>query len=535
MLMMAIMMLVLSVFSSCTSTPKSITDLQTFRYNQIGGLESLDPAFAKNLAIMWNVHFLFNTLIEVDSQLNITPSLAKSYEISPDGLTYTFFIRDDVYFHDNPIFPDGKGRKMTAHDIEYSFNRIIDPHTASPGAWIFNDRIDISQPFTAVDDTTFIIRLKQPFGPFLEILSMPYCSVVPKEVVTHYGSDFRNNPCGTGPFKFVLWEEGNVLLLHKNEHYWEKDESGQALPYLDAVKVSFNESRAMELLLLKEDKLDFINGIDGSVKDIVLTKDGQLKTAATTYMQLSKRPYLNTEYIGLLQQADEVAILNNPDIRYAMNIGIDRQKIVTYFRNGAAIPAYYGFTPSLMPGMEDRKAVYPYDPATASTIIQKEKDKHGGNLPLITLSTPESHADMCNFIAQQLIDIGLNVKVQVLQAGILRQMMSQGQVQAFKAQWIADYPDAETYLAFFYGPMPAPPNYTRFRNKAYDAQYEQAIATSDIEARKKQYLQLDELISTAHPVIPLFYDVMLHFTSKNVTGMTANPMNIIDIKRVRKQ
>lgn len=520
-------------FCNCTNTNSEISESETFRYNQIGGLESLDPAFAKNLSIMWNVRFLYNTLVEVDSQLNIIPSLAKSYYISDDRLSYTFIIRDDVYFHDHPLFPNGKGRKMTAHDIAYSFDRIIAPRTASSGAWIFHGRVADKNPFFAKDDTTFQIQLNAPFGPFLEILSMPYCSVVPKEIVEHYGSDFRNNPCGTGPFQFKAWDEGNVLLLHRNPNYWETDEAGNALPYLKAVKVSFNESRAMELLLLKENKLDFINGIDGSIKDIVLTKDGQLKPEQVEYMNLTKRPYLNTEYIGILQQNNQNKLLENPKIRRAINIGIDRQKIVTYFRNGAAIPANAGFTPSLMPGMEGRKAVYLYNPQLAAQIIAEETKNMIGQLPPITLSTPESHADMCNFIAQQLVDIGLPVKVQVLQAGILRQMMSQQQVDVFKAQWIADYPDAETYLAFFYSQLPAPPNYTRYDNNTFDKLYNQSIGES-IEQRHSTYRMMDSIITNTDPIIPLFYDVMLHFTRKEIIGLKANPMNIIDIKRVKK-
>jgi peptide/nickel transport system substrate-binding protein len=138
-----------------------------------------------------------------------------------------------VYFHDNEAFPNGKGRKMTAHDIVYSFNRIIDEKTASPGAWIFNDRVDSTKPFEAINDTLFELHLLRPFNPMLGILSMQYCSIVPHEVVEKWGKDFRSHPCGTGAFVFQQWEEAVAITYRKNNQYWEKDSEGNQLPYID--------------------------------------------------------------------------------------------------------------------------------------------------------------------------------------------------------------------------------------------------------------------------------------------------------------
>ncbi len=128
---------------------------QVFHYNESTGIASIDPAFSKNQSIMWAVHQLYNTLVEIDSQLNIVPSLATRWEVSDDKKTYTFFLRPDVYFHDDPCFPNGKGRRMTAHDVVYSFQRILDPATASPGAWIFNKKLDSLQGFSALNDSSF--------------------------------------------------------------------------------------------------------------------------------------------------------------------------------------------------------------------------------------------------------------------------------------------------------------------------------------------------------------------------------------------
>src|SRR5215471_15614973 len=234
------------LIASCYSKEK--INKKIFHYNEQTGIASLDPAFAKNQSVMWPVHQLFNTLVETDDSLHIVPSLAKSWTISADRLIFTFYLRNDVFFHDDAAFAGGKGRKMTAHDVEYSLYRIIDRQTASPGSWIFNRKVDSSQPFKAIDDTTFQLKLLRPYNPILGILSMQYCSIVAREAVEKYGNDFRRHPVGTGPFQFVAWEEGQALVLKKNQAYFEKDSAGNHLPYLDGIKVTFYDSKATEFL-----------------------------------------------------------------------------------------------------------------------------------------------------------------------------------------------------------------------------------------------------------------------------------------------
>src|SRR5688572_14587184 len=241
-------------FTSCYSSEE--TSEKVFHYNETTGISSLDPAFAKNQSVMWAIHQLYNTLVEIDSNLNLKPSLAHRWEISEDKKTYTFYLRDDIYFHDDACFQGGRGRKMKAADVEYSLTRIIKGITASPGSWIFNNKVDSLKPFKAINDSTFQLVLARPYHPILGILSMQYCSIVPKEAVEKYGSDFRRHPVGTGPLSFVAWEEGQALILKKHSGYFEKDSSGNTLPYLDGVKVSFFDSKATEFLLFRQGKLE---------------------------------------------------------------------------------------------------------------------------------------------------------------------------------------------------------------------------------------------------------------------------------------
>lgn len=516
-----------------TSEPQNV-----FRMNMSGSsLESTDPAFAKDLYIMWTVHMLYNTLVETDEHLQLQPSLAKSREVSEDGLTHTFHLRDDVYFHDNPAFENGKGRRMTADDVAYSFNRIINPAVASTGAWIFNDRVDTTEPFKAIDDTTFQIKLLRPFKPLPEILSMPYCSIVPHEVVKKWGKDYRSHPCGTGPFRLKSWDEGNVMILHKNENYWEQDDSGRQLPYIDAVKISFVVSKATEYFLFLQGRLDFVNGVDGSFKDLILTKSGELKEAYRDKINLRKSTYLNTEYLGFLTDTTNKNLSSSPVadplVRQAINYAIDRKKIVTYFRNGVGIPAESGFIPAGMIGYDSTHSYgYHYDPKKALQLLKEAGFPGGKGLETIKVLTPDNYADIINFIATQLKEVGIPIQVEIMQSNILRQQMVKSEAVFFRAMWIADYPDAETYLAFFKGDLPAPPNYTRFQNKQFDEWYDQAMVADDDTKRWYLYHKMDSLAMSKAPLVPLFYDQILHSTSKRVEGFTSTPMNLIELKRV---
>jgi len=171
--------------ASCTGADKHKGNLKIFHYNESAGITSLDPAFAKDQANIWACNQLFNGLVQLDDNLNVLPCIAKSWKISDDGLTYTFNLRQDVYFHENRAFKDAKGRKVTASDFVYSFNRIVDPKVASPGAWVFSNvkRFqDIKLSVIAINDSTLKIELKEPFTPFLGILSMQYCSVVQRKL-----------------------------------------------------------------------------------------------------------------------------------------------------------------------------------------------------------------------------------------------------------------------------------------------------------------------------------------------------------------
>lgn len=527
----------LTVLAGCYGGQKEQQNV--FHYNESTGIASIDPAFAKNQSVMWAVHQFYNTLVEVDSQLNIVPSLARNWDISEDKKTYTFHLRRDVFFHDDACFPDRKGRRMVAADVVYSLKRILDPQTASPGSWIFNGKVDSLQPFVAVNDSTFQLKLLQPYNPILGILSMQYCSVVPHEAVEKYGNDFRAHAVGTGPFQFVAWEEGQALLMKKHPRYFETDATGQRLPYLEGVKTTFYDSKATEFLLFRQGKLDFINDIDASFKDEVLTKRGTLRKDWEGKIQLQTHPYLNIEYFGILVDPDNDLVKSSPlrfkKIRQAINYGFDREKMVLYLRNSLGIPATAGFVPAGLPSFDSSKVKgYHYDPVKARQLV-KESGYAESGAPVIKLSTIAIYSDIASYIARQMEDIGLRVQVDVVQKSLLLDMTSNSKAQFFRGSWIADYPDAENYLSVFYSKNPAPPNYTRYNNPAFDAVFEKAIRETNDSARYSLYRAADQIMIDDAPVVPLWYDEVVHLVQPDITGFPANALNLLELRWVKKR
>jgi len=532
----------LLLLASCKSGRFTDDGRTVFRYNESAGITSLDPAFARNQANIWAVNQLFNGLVQLDDELKVKPCIAKDWEISPDGLVYTFHLRTDVFFHDDKAFSNEKGRKVNANDFVYSFNRLLDEKLASPGAWVLA-QVKTEQnnhAITAVNDSTLSIKLEASFPPFLGLLSMQYCSVIPHEAVEEYGADFRQHPVGTGPFRFGMWKEGVKLVMLKNETYFELGISGP-LPYLDAVAVTFIVDKQSAFLEFIKGNLDFVSGIDASYKDEILTGKGELRSKYMSNVTLTKQPYLNTEYLGILIDTNYNAAAQSPLkyklVRQAINYGFDRKKMMRYLRNNIGIAGTAGFVPAGMPWFDQKQLKgYDFNPTLAMKLLTQAGFPGGSGLPPITLTTNASYLDLCKFIQSQLGEIGIKVNIDVTPPATLREMIAQSKVSFFRGSWIADYPDAENYLSLFYSPnfCPAGPNYTHFSSLAFDKLYQECIRESNDSLRGQKYMQMDRLIIEEAPVVVLYYDEVLRFSHKNITGLGSNPLNLLHLKQVKK-
>ncbi len=531
-------------FSSCSGPDDTHAGRSVFRYNESKGISTLDPAYARNQTVIWPVNQLFNGLVQMDDSLSVKPCIARSWDISGDGRVYTFHLRKDVFFHRHALFGSREKRRVMADDFLYSFSRITDPAVASPGAWIFN-HLDRSgehpEGFDVLNDSTFRIFIRDIFPPFAGLLTMPYCSVVPREAVEYFGSGFRSHPLGTGPFMFGNWREDEKLVLVRNPDYFEKDAHGRPLPYLDAVSITFIKDKQSEFLEFMLGNLDFLSGVHPVYKDELTTPSGNLNPKYAGRFRMYRQSYLNTEYLGFLVDEDAPAaagsVLLDVRVRKAINYGFDRVRMMKYLRNNIGTPALAGFVPEGMPSFSDRAVQgYDYDPDRSRQLLREAGYPDGKGLPEITLTTTSDYRDLCEYIQHELSQVGIRISIGISTGAAFRNLVANSELPFFRGSWIADYPDAENYLSLFYSPnfSPAGPNYTHYRNPRYDSLFEQAVATPGRKERYRMYHILDQMIMNDAVVVPLYYDMAVRFVPINIRGMQGNPMNLLTLKRIRK-
>lgn len=516
----------LSIFS-CTDK-KEIDDSQIFKLNRYDNISSLDPINARTQANNWACNLIYNSLVKINSELNIEPDIAKSWDISEDGKTYTFKLRQDVSFHKHPIFGKDSTRNVIANDFVFSFDRLNDPKAGGAGGWIMNNIED----YQAINDSTLQIKLKSASPAFLGLISMKYASVVPHELFKNGNEEFNKQPIGTGPFQFKVWEDNVKLVFRKNQNYFEFDEKGKRLPYLEAVNITFLPEKNAEFLELIKGNIDMMADLDPSYKDEILNPLGELNPKYSNKIQLIKAPYLSTVYLCFyLDAPDAVA----PELREALNYGVNKEKIIKYMMKGIAFPADGGFIPKGLPGY-DPKSGYTFNSKKARELIRSYKNKNGTIKP-IELTTVQEYVDICEYISAEMAKLGLPLQVNVVPGPTMRDGKSTGKFTLFRANWGADYPDAENFLSLFYSKNFAPegPNYSHYKNAEFDKLYKQSFLINNLDERAKIYAEMDALMMKSSPILPLFYDQTAVFLNKKVKGFHISPIKILDLTRVYKE
>ncbi|MFN7708251.1 MAG: ABC transporter substrate-binding protein [Sphingobacteriia bacterium] len=503
------------------------------RLNLHAGLTSLDPAFASNQSNVWMCQQLFSTLVGVDSSGALVPDAARRWARSADGLSYRFELRTDLYFHPHPIFGLSRTRRLTARDVSYTLHRLCQPETGSPGLWILNGKLrgvaayrtgqaDTLAGVAVVNDSTLVLHLEQPFPPFLQLLSMPYAGIVPQEVVAHYGKDFRQHPIGTGPFRFYRWEEGRLLVLHRNPHYYQR-----GLPRLDAVAVHFIPSKLGAFNAFLEGRIDLIDALDPSYQDELLTATGQLRPR---YRPLTfyAGPQLSTEYLGIRLDPTSRHPLQDVRVRQALSLGIDRAGLCRYLLHGTALPAAQGLVPPGMPGYAGPPAqASGYDPARAQALLAAAGYPGGTGLPVLQLYTNPGYAHVAQYLQKNLAALGIRLQLALEEGSTLRERIRKGEALLWRASWVADYADPENFLSLLYSPNHPPQGSatTRYRSPAADAAYEAALRAPD-SLRMRYYRQMEEQMLQDVPLIPLYYYKTFRLAQPWVQGMPTQAMNL---------
>jgi peptide/nickel transport system substrate-binding protein len=475
--------------------------------------------------------------------MEVIPSIARAWEVSEDGLTYRFNLRKDVFFNRSDLFGNKETRRVTASDVVYSFLRIIDPTTASPGKYIFQNLDNSSSSFNGIeaeDENTLIIHLSSPQPSLIYQLSLPYCTIVPYEVVEYFGNDFGLHPIGTGPFYLKKWKKDVKLVMAKNKNYFEKDDKGIQLPYLDAVSVYFIQDKHQEFIKFKSGNLEMISGMNEEDKDQLLDSEGELNEDLEKSFKLLKSDWLNTDYLGILMDdnyQDKSNPLRKKLIRNAIGYAINRKEMIRYLRNNIGVPASKGFVPQGMPNFKEFQIEgYDYNIEKSMQLIKEAGFENINDLPEITLSATPEYKTLCEYLQRELGEVGFKIIVDMNSVSSMNQRIAQFEANFYRKSWIADFPDAINYFQLFYSKNFYPENgsnYTHFKNQKYDVLFELASVEKNEASRMKFYQEMNEIIHDEAPVIPLFYAETLRFLKNNVSGLKSNSLNSLSLKNVK--
>lgn len=532
----------------------------TYIINELDNIRSLDPVGINDVISHHVAHQIYDLLIDLDSNLQIKPMLATAYEVSPDGLLYTFHIRKGVMFHDNACFPNGKGREMKVEDIKYSFTRVLDPRTGTLGFDFYKNYVEGAQEYYSdvqkavtdnkepklkevsgliiKDDSTFQIKLKKPFSPFIYYMCLGFVYVVPKEAVDKYGKDFFQNPVGTGPFIFESWTPDLEINMKKNPNYWLKDEFGNNIPYLDKVKFRFIKDLSQQLLEFKNGTIDESYRIPNELLRSVVNEDGLTLTPEYSKYKLQRTNSLADQYYGYLTTGK---FFNDVRVRQAFNYAVDRDKIVKYVLNGSGTVGIYGIVPPGMPDYDTKKINgYKFDLQKARELMKEAGYPDGKGFPEVTLNINEGggrNTQIAEAVQNMLKEIGVTVKLQLLQFAQHLDNIDAGRSDFYRLGWIADYPDPESFLNLFYGKnVPdnpkekSPINSFRYKNPKFDELFEKALATTDLKERNKIYLEAEQLAVSEAPLLFIYYDIDYRLLQPYVKGYALDPMHRVNFR-----
>lgn len=533
----------------------------TYTLNLIRGMPGkLDPVQMTSKTEDDIAANMFDKLIDNNEKLELEPELASRWEVSDDGLIYTFYLRNDVRFHDNAAFPNNEGRLMTAHDVKYTFERICDPKSFSAGYWIFQDIVagansyfdgrskdTASAPkevtgFKVINDTTFQCVLTAPYAPFLQHLTTSFGYIVPREAIAKYGKDIFRNPVGTGPFMLDEWAEDQHITLKKNPKYWQKDEHGNQLPLLDGIKYLF----------IKDDKTVMANFERGSLDENItipsesirnfLTTDKELTDRYKDKYQLQRSVAMNSHFFDF--QTMPGRIFSDVNLRRALSFAVNRPQIVKHIlKDAPAGPAHYGIVPPAFEKypVKDVKGVS-FNLDSAKYYLDKAGYPGGKGMPKITITIYNDPTSMQ--VAQAVQNmwqqyLGATVELQIMQLAQFLTASEEGKLDLWLTRWYADYPDVENFLNLHNGKlvpsdpaMKSYPNSTRWKNDEFVRVFYQALATNDESERMKLYAQAENIAAQESPVIPLFYAEHIRLLQKYVRDNPLDPMNRVDLKRV---
>lgn len=451
----------------------------TLRYNETDKLQTLNPVQITDAISNHVATQIYEGLVKFDPRtLEVAPCLAESWTMDDAGTTYTFKLRGDVKFHDDPCFPDGKGRLVTAQDVLYSFEHLcMDNGRNENFNSTFSHRVVGADEFfamganaksgglkgvTVVDEKTIKITLVAPSNSFLYILANSAASILPVEAVEKYNDAVH---VGTGPFVFSsIAADTTQLILVRNENYYGKDSLGNQLPFLDTIKISYIDNKIAELELFQEGKLDFVWGLNADAVKTFVPQVIQDFTAKPPKYVL----YHSSELVTQIYEFNTTRPpFDDVRVRQAFCYAVDRNYIVNEVLAGEAYgPGINGICPPALPGYKaseitgyekigadeaETKANKAAEREMAKKLLAEAGYPDGKNFPVVNLvlnSGGARNTRVAEAIAGQLREY-LNINVEIANVSFQQKLNDAKYARSdiYRSAWVADYPSAETFLS----------------------------------------------------------------------------------------
>jgi len=532
-----------------------------FRMNEIEDFRNLFPLSITEETSQHIAYQIYEGLIKLSqSDLTAVPCIAEKWEKNNDATVWTFHIRKGVKFHDDPCFEDGKGRELNASDIQFCFEKLC---TAIPENQQFNatfkDLVRGASPYyqstrnnkplpngiqglKIIDDYTVQITLEHPFAGFLNLLATSGCLIYPKEAFTKYGPAQMKTKCvGTGPFKVKNIKEGEIVSLERNPDYWNKDEAGNQLPYLDGLKYTFIKEKKVELTEFKKRNLDMIYRLPVEMVPNILGELDHAKEGNFPF-EIQIVPAMSVYYMGFQHESD---VFRKKEVRLAFNYAIDRERIVNYTLQGEGVPAIYGIIPPSFKNYESKKLVgYTFDVEKARAYLAAAGYPNGKGFPKLTLQINSGGNDRNIQIAEmtkRMLEKNLNIQLEVTVLSFAEHLdkLETGQAQFWRSSWNADYPDPAAFLILLYGKgVPedlsdrSSLNTIRYKSAVFDSLFSAAAHETDEKKRYDLYRRADQQGIDDGAIMPLFYDESYRLVQSNIKNFPANAMEYRDFTRV---
>lgn len=475
---------------------------------------TLDPAISQDVSSWEYLLHIFSGLVSLDDELRVVPDIASKWDVSPDGRTYTFTLRQDVKFHD--------GKQVKASDFKYSLERTCDPRLKSPVASTYlGDIVGVADKLAGrasqisgiviKDEYTLEITIDTPKEYFISKLTYPTAFVVDKANV-EASDDWTRRPNGTGPFKLQEWKKDQAILLERNDLYY-----GQK-PILQRVR--FHLGGGLPLTMYEKDELDVAEVGTSGIDRVTDPSNPLNKELRVTSM-------LGTAYLGLNTRVEP---FNDINVRRAMVHALDRDKIVSVLFKGTLTKAE-GILPPGMPGYDKELKGLGYDLERARQLIAESAYRDVAELPSITFSVSAGGGGLANSFAD-IYRRGLDLEMAVEQVdqGFYDDLEA-GRFQMFFLAWMADYPDPQNFLDILFHSK-SQGNYTGYSNQRVDELLERARVERDVEKRVALYREAERIIVEEAPVIPLYHNVSYTLVKPRVKGLVLTPMGILSLRSV---